>query len=208
MIRGEEIVAGVLLAAGMSTRMGRPKQLLPAGDGTLIEGILKEALRSDLDRVILVLGHRHEEIRALLGKERRNPKLKLILNRRFKEGMSSSIKAGLSEVETSSNHLMILLGDMPFVDANLINRLIRHYLDSGLPLGAVKIKLRRSHPVIIGRELYHELHKISGDVGARSLFEKYNDRVCLVEPEGLYDDRDVDTPEDYTRYIKNLDRMK
>jgi molybdenum cofactor cytidylyltransferase len=206
MIRAGESVAGIVLAAGESTRMGRPKQLLQAGGGTLLEGIINEALRSDLDEVILVLGHKYEEIRATLGQVLQHPNLKVIENRKFKKGISSSIIAGLSEVEDNHDHVMILLADMPYIDANLIDLLLRRYIDSRLPLGAIKLKTKRTHPVIFSRKLFHELHNLKGDMGARNLFEKYADQVCLVEPEGFYDDSDIDTPEDHTKYKKILER--
>jgi len=206
MIRSGESVAGIVLAAGESTRMGRPKQLLPAGGGTLLERILDEALRSDLDEVILVLGHLFEDIRAVLGQVLEHPKLKVIENRQYKQGISSSIIAGLSEVEESHDHVMILLADMPHIDANLIDLLVRRYIDSRLPLGAIKLKTKRTHPVIFSRKLFHELHNLKGDVGARDLFKKYADQVCLVEPEGFYDDRDIDTLEDHTKYRKTFEK--
>ncbi len=206
MIRAGESVAGIVLAAGESTRMGRPKQLLQAGGETLLEGIINEALRSDLDEVILVLGHKYEEIRATLGQVLQHPNLKVIENRKFKKGISSSIIAGLSEVEDNHDHVMILLADMPYIDANLIDLLLRRYIDSRLPLGAIKLKAKRTHPVIFSRKLFHELHNLKGDMGARNLFEKYADQVCLVEPEGFYDDSDIDTPEDHTKYKKILER--
>ncbi len=206
MIRSGESVAGIVLAAGESTRMGRPKQLLPAGGGTLLERILDEALRSDLDEVILVLGHLFEDIRAVLGQVLEHPKLKVVENRQYKQGISSSIIAGLSEVEESHDHVMILLADMPHIDANLIDLLVRRYIDSRLPLGAIKLKTKRTHPVIFSRKLFHELHNLKGDVGARDLFKKYTDQVCLVEPEGFYDDRDIDTPEDHTKYRKTFEK--
>jgi molybdenum cofactor cytidylyltransferase len=206
MIRAGESVAGIVLAAGESTRMGRPKQLLQAGGGTLLEGIINEALRSDLDEVILVLGHKYEEIRATLGQVLQHPNLKVIENRKFKKGISSSIIAGLSEVEDNHDHVMILLADMPYIDANLIDLLLRRYIDSRLPLGAIKLKAKRTHPVIFSRKLFHELHNLKGDMGAKNLFEKYADQVCLVEPEGFYDDSDIDTPEDHTKYKKILER--
>lgn len=206
MIRSGESVAGIVLAAGESTRMGRPKQLLPAGGGTLLERILDEALRSDLDEVILVLGHLFEDIRAVLGQVLEHPKLKVIENRQYKQGISSSIIAGLSEVEESHDHVMILLADMPHIDANLIDLLVRRYIDSRLPLGAIKLKTKRTHPVIFSRKLFHELHNLKGDVGARGLFKKYADQVCLVEPEGFYDDRDIDTLEDHTKYRKTFEK--
>ena len=206
MIRSGESVAGIVLAAGESTRMGRPKQLLPAGGGTLLERILDEALRSDLDEVILVLGHLFEDIRTVLGQVLEHPKLKVIQNRQYKQGISSSIIAGLSEVEESHDHVMILLADMPHIDANLIDLLVRRYIDSRLPLGAIKLKTKRTHPVIFSRKLFHELHNLKGDVGARDLFKKYADQVCLVEPEGFYDDRDIDTLEDHTKYRKTFEK--
>jgi molybdenum cofactor cytidylyltransferase len=206
MIRAGESVAGIVLAAGESTRMGRPKQLLQAGGGTLLEGIINEALRSDLDEVILVLGHKYEEIRATLGQVLQHPNLKVIENRKFKKGISSSIIAGLSEVEDNHDHVMILLADMPYIDANLIDLLLRRYIDSRLPLGAIKLKAKRTHPVIFSRKLFHELHNLKGDVGARNLFKKYADQVCLVEPVGFYDDSDIDTPESHAKYRKILER--
>jgi molybdenum cofactor cytidylyltransferase len=205
MIRAGERVAGIILAAGESTRMGRPKQLLQAGGVTLIGRIINEALTSDLDEVILVLGHKYEEIRATLGQVLQCPDFKVIKNRKYKEGISSSIIAGLSEVEENNDHVMILLADMPYIDANLIDLLLRRYNDSHLPLGAIRLKTKRTHPVIFSRKLFQELRHLKGDVGARDLFEKYADHACLVEAEGFYDDGDIDTPEDHIKYKKILE---
>ena len=195
-------VAGLILAAGASTRMGKSKQLLPSGRGTLLERILNEALKSNLDKVILVLGHRFEEIQAAIGQILHHSKLKVIENRQYEEGISSSIIAGLSEVEESHDYVMILLADIPYINADLINYLLLRYQESHLPIGAIKIKAKRSHPVIFSRRMYHELHKLRGDVGARNLFMKYSDQVCLVEPDNFYDDSDIDTPEDYIKLGK------
>lgn len=202
----KESIAGIVLAAGEASRMGRPKQLLQAGGITLVERIVDEALKSDLDEVILVLGHQYKEIREKLGKVVNRPRLKVIENRKYKKGMSSSIIAGLSEVENNHDHVMLLLADMPYIDTTLINFLLRRYMDSRLPLGAIKLNKKRTHPVIFNRQLYHELRDLKGDVGARDLFKKYADRVCLVEPEGSYEDTDIDTPEDYAAYTEILGR--
>lgn len=199
--RGQR-VAGIILAAGTSTRMGKPKQLLPVHGQTLLGRLIDEALKSDLDKVFLVLGHHAEEIRVALGKILGHPTLKVIENSLYKKGISTSIRAGLSKAEKDHDHVMILLADMPHINAGLINLLLQRYLDSRLPLGAVRIAEKRSHPVIFGRKLYHELHQLKGDVGARELFLRYGDQVCLVEPEGSYDNRDIDTLEDYIRHAK------
>lgn len=206
MHRTRERAAGILLAAGSSTRMGRPKQLLSAGGQTLLVRVLEQALRSELHRVVLVLGDRAEEIRQTLGKNLEHPKLTCIENKQYREGISSSIKAGL-DVASHYDHAMILLADMPCIHARLINLLLRRYLDSGMPLGAVQVGGKRSHPVIFGKELFRELFTLTGDTGGRNLFKTYKDRVCLVEAEGIYRDMDIDTPEDYENFRKSLEEL-
>ena len=123
--------AGVILAAGSSTRMGSAKQLLKLGGKTLIERTLTEALKSDLDLVVLVIGYMADEIKGNIGVDPNEKKLKIIQNGNWKEGISSSIKTGLSEIESEYDHCMIILADMPFITSNLINRLIHEYLSSG-----------------------------------------------------------------------------
>jgi molybdenum cofactor cytidylyltransferase len=197
-------IAGLLLAAGASTRMGRPKQLLHVQGVTLLERILNEALRSELDEINLILGHQSKEIKKALGQIILHTKLRVIENPRFRQGISSSIITGLSEVEENYDHVMILLADLPHVTSRLINLLIHRYLASLRPIGAIQVKSKRSHPVIFGRPLYNELHKLEGDMGARALFQKYGDRACLVEPDFFYDDMDIDTKEDYAELQRSL----
>ena len=153
-------VAGLVLAAGTSTRMGRPKQLLPVEGMSLLDRILVEALNSELTLVVLVLGYNAQEIKEDLKTEIHHPKLKIIENRDYKDGISSSIITGLSEVEDEYDHCMIILADMPHITANIINRLLHQYLASRLPLGSIKIENRRSHPVIFERILYPEIHQL------------------------------------------------
>lgn len=198
-----ETVAGLILAAGASTRMGKPKQLLNLGDVSLIDHVLREALNSELDLIVLVLGHQAEEIRKALKIDLSNQKLRIIENSHYRRGISSSIKAGLSDVEDRYDHCMVILADMPYITSKLINHLMVKYLTSGLPLGAIKRREIRSHPVIFGRSLYHELYLLRGDTGARSLFLRDPDKICLVEPEYDYDDMDIDTPEDYLEFKKS-----
>ena len=175
-------VAGLLLAAGTSTRMGRPKQLLTTGGLSLLDRILAETFKSDLDLVVLVLGYRAREIIQGVTTDLRHPKLRLIQNNEYRDGISASIKAGLSGVEAEVDHAMIILADMPLITSSIINQLLQQYLPSGFPLGAIKTKRCRSHPVIISRRFYRELHQLRGDMGARELFLKYADQVFLVEP--------------------------
>ena len=205
MSREKEKVAGLLLAAGASTRMGQPKQLLRMGEETLLDRILGEVLGSELDLTVLVLGHQAQEIRQHLRTDLHHPNLKIIENKHYLDGISTSIITGLSEVEDVFDHVMIILADMPLINSSLINLLLNEYLGSHLQLGAIKLIGRRSHPVVIGRQFYDELHQLKGDVGARDLFLKHAHQVCLVEPEQDYDDVDIDTIEEYLEFKDSLD---
>jgi len=200
-----EPVAGLLLAAGASTRMGTPKQILPAGDTLLLERVLAQSLHSKLDLVVLVLGFRAKQIRKKIRIGRDLSKLEIVENREYEQGISSSILTGLSHVEKEHDHVMILLGDMPYITSGVINRLLAGYLDSGLPLGALKVRGKRSHPVIIGRPFFPALHRLTGDQGARHLFISHEDQVCLVEAGEDYKDTDIDTLEDYLQFKRSLE---
>ena len=202
----EEKVAGIVLAAGASTRIGVPKQLLRVEGETLLDRMLDHALNSALEQVVLVLGFQVQKIKEGLKTDLRHPRLKIVENKLYEEGISSSIIAGLSAVEDAYGHIMILLADMPFVTTKLINHLLHQYLASRLDLGAISIKGRRSHPVIIGRRFYEELRQLKGDLGARDLFRKYSHQVYLVEPGEDYEDVDIDTLEDYVGLRERLQR--
>lgn len=199
-------IAGLILAAGTSTRMGSPKPLLTVRGSTLLNRILREALHSELERVTLVLGFEASRIRESLEPSHHSAKLTIVENPSYDKGMSSSIIAGLSQIKDSYDHVMIILADMPFITSDLINRFIQRYAGSGLPLGAVTRGGKRSHPVIISRRFYQHLHALKGDEGARRLFSKHINQVCMYEPEKTYNDMDIDTPEDYGSFLKSFEK--
>jgi molybdenum cofactor cytidylyltransferase len=183
--------------------MGRPKQLMPVRGSGLLDIALREALQSDLDLVNLVLGHHAEEIKEALKTDLRHPKLEITLNNQYRDGISTSIRSGLSEVEVAYDHVMIILADMPRLTSKLINLLLQRYLESSFSLGALQTGTKRTHPVILGRMFYPELRQLRGDVGARNLFLTYPDQVLLVKMGADYDDRDIDTMEDYLDFIED-----
>ncbi len=201
-------VAGILLAAGASTRMGDLKQLLPVAGKTLLERTLTNALSSRLDCVVLVLGHRAQDIERALAGLARDPGLTIVHNRNYQRGISSSLVAGVAEIARSHDHAMVLLADMPFVSSHTIDCLIGAYLESQLPIGAVKSGDRPMHPVIFRRDLFPELKRLKGDTGARSLLAENSDRICLITPETGYDHRDIDTKEDYRKFQTDLKERK
>ncbi|MBN2034100.1 MAG: nucleotidyltransferase family protein [Deltaproteobacteria bacterium] len=199
-------IAGLVLAAGASSRMGIPKQLLSFGQNTLLDHVLAESLRSDLEKIVLVLGFQAEKIRQTLKTNLRHPKLKVIENKDYSQGMSSSLITGLSAVEKDSNAVMVILGDMPYITSKIINFLLYRYEQSCFSLAAVIWEGKRSHPVIIGKSFFSALHGLRGDEGAKALFAKHADRVCLVEPFEEYNGSDVDTWDDYLTLIRKTKR--
>ncbi len=194
--------AGIVLAAGESSRMGGDKQLLPVHGGTLLERVLKTCLASGLDEVVLVLGHRAGRIQESLGPLRADSRLRIVVNPQYREGMSTSLIEGLRAVEARCDRVMVILGDMPHITTEMVDRLRRRVPASGCSLGAVASQGRRFHPVVIGREHYAALHELKGDRGARDLFRDYSDAICLVEAEGGYEPLDIDSPEDYERFCR------
>lgn len=198
--REGESVAAIVLAAGRSSRMGRTKQLLPFSDSILLWRVVEAALKARLGRVVVVLGYKSGEIKAAL-KERIDacPRITVVCNPHFDRGMSSSIIAGLSAVEKSHDHVMILLADMPFIGTEVINLLLDHYLASDMPIGAIGVPEGIGHPVVFSRALYPELKQLQGDVGARRVVQRYPQRICLVKPTVPYDNSDIDTASDYAK---------
>ena len=199
----KEKAAGLILAAGASTRMGQPKQLLHIATGNLLDHIINEAVKSELDHVVLVLGFMAEEIKRSINKNRDNRKLVIVENRNWENGISSSIITGVSAIQDAYDHCMVILADMPYISSSLINHLLHQYLASGSNLGAITTGRKRSQPVIFSRSLYSEIYDLKGDTGAKYLFKKYADKVCFVKPNNAYNDMDLDTPDDYLKYLNS-----
>ena len=190
--------AGVVLAAGASRRMGRPKQLLPVAGRPLLEGVVASACASRLDEVLVVLGARADEIAAAvdLGRAR------LVHNPDHSAGMSTSLRAGLAALGPAVDRAMIVLGDQPAISAELLNRLLDMQEESGLPAAALSFDGLLHPPVVLARALWGDLESLEGDVGCRAVIRARPELVAALPAEGgLRHPVDVDTPEDYARLV-------
>ena len=188
------MIAGIVLAAGGSTRMGRPKMLLPAGGGTLLSAAVAPLLEAGLERVVVVLGDRAEEVRrgARLPAD---PRLVLVVCAEWAAGMASSLKRGL-EACADADAVVVALGDQPGVTAERV-RMVTAAFAPGRDLVVPVHRGIPAHPVLFGRSLFPELETLSGDVGAREVIRRHEREAVRIEVEAL---PDIDTEEDYRRF--------
>jgi len=190
--------AGLILAAGSSRRMGRPKQLLPWGGRPLLEHIVAEACASTLDEVVVVLGGAAEDVRrgVEVGRAR------VVVNPGHAEGLSSSLLFGLASLGPSVGRAVVILGDQPAVTAALFDELLALQSASGLPSAALSFGGLLHPPVVLERSLWAELKALEGDVGCRALIRTRIELVAaLPATSGHRHPIDVDTPEDYERLL-------
>jgi len=169
-----------VLAAGRSTRMGGPNKLLAELDGKkLVRTVAEQALASKATDVIVVTGHQADLVeQALAGLN-----VKFVRNPDFAGGLASSVKAGIAAVAANADGALVCLGDMPLIDAKLIDRLIEAFEPDRGHLIAVPVSDgRRGNPVLWSRRFFRELMTLDGDVGARHLIAKHAE-ATLVEVE-------------------------
>ena len=186
-------IAAVVLAAGRSTRMGGPNKLLAEiARRPLVRIVAEEALASRADPVIIVAGHQRAEVEKALAGLR----VRIVHNPDFAEGLGTSLRAGIAAVPADSDAAIVCLGDMPQVDAALMNRLIAAFdPDRGALVVVPTFEGKRGNPVLWSRRFFPDLMAIEGDVGARHLIGRYSEAVAEVTVEGKAALIDVDTPE-------------
>jgi molybdenum cofactor cytidylyltransferase len=188
--QGETFVTGLVLGAGGSTRLGRPKQLLPYGDRPLLEHTLNTARECGFDQLIVPIGGAADEVRERVdftGAE-------VVVNYAFGEGCSSSIAAALSAVNQRCEVLVLMLGDQPGVTPQTVRALLEARADA--PLAVCRYDDGRGHPIAFARSVFPQLADLHGDKGVWRLLDERAGDVVDVPIAGSIP-LDVDTPEDY-----------
>lgn len=183
-------VTGLVLAAGGSKRLGRPKQLLPYGSATLLDHVLDMARACPFDQLLCVIGGGASELRAGV----RLDGVEVVENPDFGEGCSSSIAAALGAVARDCDVLVLMLGDQPGVTAAAVSGLLAGRGDASI--AACGYTNGRGHPLAFSRELFGELGSLHGDKGVWKLLDRYAASAVDVPVEGSIP-ADVDTWEDY-----------
>jgi molybdenum cofactor cytidylyltransferase len=187
------MIVGIILSAGESKRMGTPKQLLPWGNTIVLQHVVDVAAASRLETIRLILGHRAEEI---AGRITVPAKVGIAINQDFREGMGSSVKCGIKNSPPDAEAFMVLLGDQPLIDVQVIDTLIDSYRTGRQGITIPVHNGRRGHPVIFDSQYREELLSIS-DQGAREVVKKHTENIFEVRMDSPNVLNDMDTPQDY-----------
>ncbi len=189
------MIAGVVLAAGTSSRVGRPKMILPLGGRPVLQHVLDAAVAAGLEEIAVVLGHSADQIQREVEIR---PPARAVINPDYESGQSSSLRAGLRALGPAARAAVILLGDQPGMGAEAIRRVIAEYGRTGGAVVQAYYRGARGHPVLLDRRVWADAEKVEGDRGARDLIERHPEWVVPVE----FDREappDIDCWEDYER---------
>jgi len=197
--QSKDRIAAILLAAGRSERMGAFKPLLPFGEKTVIESCVDYLKAGGVDSVIVVLGHRADEIRQQL----RHTSVTFALNPDPASEMSHSIRCGVKMLPRDSAATLIALVDHPAVPPSVVTALITAW-ENGAPLVIPTHEGRGGHPVLVDLRYRAELEQLEPTKGLRLLFESHLERVHRLEVPSPYIARDMDTWDDYIRLFSEV----
>jgi len=191
------MIAGLVLAAGESSRMGADKALLTYRGHTFIETIVRTLRHGGVTRIAVVLGHHADEIRRAVDLS----DVLVVVNEAYRQGQTSSLQAGLRALDSregpSLEAIVFCLVDHPAVSAEVIQTLVATFRASGSPVVIPTYKGQRGHPVLIGHALFGELLALSPAAGANTVIRKYRDATQFVEVNDMGILIDVDDPDAY-----------
>lgn len=188
--QADPFVTGLVLGAGGSRRLGRPKQLLPYGDGTLLDHTVATARNCDFDQIVVPIGGAADDVQTTVDLSGTD----VVVNYAFGNGCSSSIAAGLDAVDPRCDVLVLMLGDQPGVTSETVAALLHGRGEAAVAV--CRYDDGRGHPIAFARSVFGELADLHGDKGVWRLLDGRGDEVVDVRLPGAVP-LDVDTPEDY-----------
>jgi molybdenum cofactor cytidylyltransferase len=194
------MISAVILSAGESSRMGRPKALLPIDGQTFIQKIVGALKQTSVGKVIVVLGHNAEEMRRrieLLPVE-------ILINPNYKLGQLSSLQVAVRrlQVESDCDGMLVHLVDHPYIDAELVEKMIGSFHASGKLIIVPRHGGKRGHPVIFSCKLFDELLAAPLDEGAKAVVNAHRDDTLEIDTQDSGITVDIDTPELYRQHVK------
>jgi len=197
------MIIAVILSAGESSRMGRPKALLPIDGVRFIEKIVTALKSTRVNEIIAVLGHNAEEMRQKVS----DLPVKIVLNPDYKQGQLSSLIAAIRNIESGENHsrvdaILVHLVDHPYINADLVNLMIDRFYETKKLIVVPRHQGRRGHPVIFSRALFPELLAAPIDQGAKTVVHAHRDQTLEIDTDDAGVTVDIDTPEEYQKHVK------
>jgi len=197
------MIVAVILAAGESSRMGRPKALLPIQGVSFIEKIVGALKSAKIARIIVVLGHEAEEMRRQIGEM----PVTILVNDEYKKGQLSSLIAAIRNLESSEDAqgidgILVHLVDHPYISAGLVNVMVDKFYAAKKSIVIPRYRGRRGHPVIFSQTLFSELLAAPLDQGAKAVVYAHRDDTLEFDTEEEGVTIDIDTPQAYRRYVE------
>jgi molybdenum cofactor cytidylyltransferase len=193
------MIAAIVLTAGLSRRMGQAKLLMPVGGRAIIRYVVESVLAGGVDSVWVVTGPDVEPIEAALA----GFEVQIVVNPAPEEGQAGSVRTGIAALPPSVEAVLIALGDQPALAPSIIPALLAARRASPKLIVAPRYRDGQGNPVLFKREIFPELLRLTGDLGARPIIQKEPARVEWVDLD-LPMPPDVDTPDDYERIRANL----
>jgi len=191
-------VAGILLAAGTSSRMGSNKLLFELDGESVLRGAARRALAGGLSPLLVILGHQEEKARQELD----GLPCQVVVNPNYEQGITSSLKAGVAALPDGVQAAMVMLADMPFVTAEMLAGLIDRYRSTGAPLAISDYEGVNAPPMLYDRSLFGELLTMTEEGCGRQVVKRHrHEAEVLAWPAAAL--ADLDVPEDYERVIRS-----
>ncbi len=194
------MIVAVVLSAGESSRMGRPKALLPIDGQTFIERIVSALKQSSVSKVIVILGHNAEDMRRRIE----HLPVEILVNSDYMRGQLSSLQVAVRRLESEADceGMLVHLVDHPYIDPILVDEMIRRFYESQKLIVVPRREGRRGHPVIFSRALFAELLAAPMDQGAKAVVNAHRDDTLEIETDQEGITVDIDTPELFRQHVK------
>ena len=194
------MITAVVLSAGESSRMGRPKALLPIEGETFIGRIVASLKHTQVGKIIVVLGHNADQLAAAIGPL----PVEILINPNYQLGQLSSLQVAVRTLlpDPDCDGILVHLVDHPYIDASLVDRMIRQFYESKKDIVVPRCRGKRGHPVLFSRRLFGELLDAPMDQGAKAVVNAHGDATLEMETDEEGITVDIDTPELYRHHVK------
>jgi molybdenum cofactor cytidylyltransferase len=194
------MIVAVVLSGGESSRMGRPKALLPIEGQTFIEKIVGALKQSGIERIVVVLGFNADEMRRQVE----HLPVEIIVNTDYQQGQLSSLHAAIRYLQPAGDceGMLVHLVDHPYIDPQLVRVMVQRFAESKSMIIVPRHQGKRGHPVLFSRALFGELLAAPLDQGAKTVVNAHRAETVEIDTEDVGITLDIDTPELYRQHVK------